>query len=564
MLILFALILGWIISLLGWSELILRLLARFGGPSPERFDIVQPFLALPFLISLTIVLNLFMPIHAEVAAIVLGIGIGIFVTRLSKYSGLIRQPVWLAAGALWLFAVTTAAPAHAINGDSGFYHIPTIRWIAMAIQPLGVANFFTRLGYNSTWFPLSALFAQVSSPDTGIFVALATETLVSLFGIAVLYALHDLIHNGIARLESLFLMICALAGVTAIFVENISSASTDLPVLILALILVYVALRAVTNPTAYGYNLWVMWVLALFIISIKVSSSPIVLMPLLMLVLGLRANWIPRPEWRGLGIVTVGTAAILVVPWIVRGILTSGCFLFPLAQSCIWSLPWAVTPRAAFLEALWIASWARTPREQPAVVLANWNWLGPWFVRTVLSQNFLIPFGAFLLGVVLLALTRGRRRAFPVGVVVIVLSVMLVGGIYWFLTAPDLRFGVSWFWVTGLLVLTLGVWSALDFPKFAQAVRVAMIALFIAMCIAVAVEWISFAQKSNISFARMLRTTAPQSGARVELKETIIGNKLNVASAIVCWWTPACTPYFDPHVVYVRIPGPRLLFLHFP
>lgn len=563
MLILVALLLAWIVSLIGWSELILILLDRIGVRRPAGYDVLQPILVLPFLTSLTILLNFFMPIRAEAAALILGIGAGIFVARVSNYLPVLRQPVWLAAGALWLFAVSTAAPGHPLNGDSGFYHLPSIRWVAMEIQPLGNANFFSRLGYNSTWFPLSALFSQVSSPDSGIFVALATETLVSLFGLIVLFALRETFRARTVRPENLFLMVCALAGVTALVVDNVSSASTDLPVLVLALLLVYVALRAGTNPPEhYEYNLWLTWLLTLAIVTIKVSASPLLLLPLALLALGVRAQWLPLHSWRRIALVWLGTASLVLVPWLIRGVMTSGCFLFPLAQSCIWDLPWAVTPQLARLEAVWIASWARTPRVVPDVVLASWDWLGPWFWRTVLSQNFLIPFAALLLGLLLLAFTRGRGRPIPRGIVWIILAVMFVGGVYWFLSAPDLRFGVTWFWVPGLLVLTLGLWSALAETQAPRAFRLAMSALFLAMCIAVAIEGVSFAQYIHVSYKRMLITTTPRPQPHFETKETVRGDKANVA--VACWWTALCTTYFDPHVVFVRLPDTRYYFYRAP
>lgn len=124
---------------------------------------------------------------------------------------ILRHPFLVVGGIVWLGAISTYATSAAWNFDSGLYHIPAIRWIADYRLPLGLGNLHGRLGFDSAWFPLSALFAQITAPHTPNYTALASEVFLAVYGLAVLRGIVEFF-QGDRSLSTLLLMLLGAVG----------------------------------------------------------------------------------------------------------------------------------------------------------------------------------------------------------------------------------------------------------------------------------------------------------------------------------------------------------------
>lgn len=403
-------------------------------------------------------------------------------------------------------------------------------------------------------------------PYTPNYTALASEALFASFGLAVLVSLYRLLHQFANALSTIFMVFSGLLGFAPLVIGNLSSPSTDHPVLLLSLFLAFVFLRALETQelTAFRYEFWLAVLFTCFIVMIKISMLPLFLVPLMLIWVGKRRNFASL-NWKNL-LLPAFTTVLTFGIWLIRGLVLSGCLIYPIGQTCIWSLPWAVTRAQVENEAMYIMSWAREPRVSPSQVLANWNWLRPWSWSLITSMDFILPIICFGigLGVALIVWRQVRMQrgiAFPLALG----AISIIGMLWWFITAPDLRFGSTWFWILGLLPLSVAFWLLDARPAFSFVLRAAVVLLLIGSAISVANVGVSYIQRAGWSYESALYKIPPMPVAEIQVKKTDQGIPINVVqNGDRCFWTSEfCTPYFQSQLFMERTSSNRL-FIYAP
>ncbi len=547
----------------GWGLGTVWVFGKFGVSSPYRFDFLLPLVGLVVGTVLVNLENFFYPVSFAFALLFILVGWGFFIIFARRWLPFLKQPFWIGCVMVWLGVISTQAVLSPANYDSGLYHMPAIRWLVDSAVPFGLANFHGRLGFNSSWFSISALLAQLGFPNTANYTALASETLLAVVGIAVLGAFRKFL-RGARELSTSFLLVSGLVGLAPVVVKNLSSPSTDHPVLLLAIVLVYIFLRAVrtSEPNAFLYEFWLAALVAAFIITIKFSVLPLALIPLALLVIGLRRR-IGIGNWKSLAVVVM-PAAVVLASWMARGVALSGCLLYPLSLSCFWNLPWAVPTWAPTSDALWIMSWARAPgnleRDQ---VLSQWFWLGPWLTKFITSNDFILPLICFAVGVGLcLPVWRKLYARDELRAVLLPGAISFAGMLYWFFTAPDLRFGSTWFWLPGLLALGLAISAFVPFSRMNLAIQAVMGIILVAAAITIAYPGISFVRHGGKGFRAALVTIPPVPSVSVKAKQTTRGVTVYVPTqGDRCYWSPFCTnPDFNPDLGMTQLSDNRIVF----
>ena len=241
-------------------------------------------------------------------------------------------------------------------------------------------------------------------------------------------------------------------------------------------------------------------------------------------------------------------AALIVFLWVARSVVLSGCPIYPLSIGCS-RLDWAVPLEKVTSMANWIYSWARVPGADPHAVLGNWEWLTPWIAR---EKRDLIGFGFPLATTVLfLGMFGAVRRKAPKSPSyglhyreVALLAPIVFGIVFWFLTAPDARFGRSLFWMLSMssAIIFLSAFdtrSATTYRRVATAVFIAANLSFLAY----------FVSKGPARLAHVsLSGWQPLPHVEVSPTPTASGLVVNVPEGgQQCWDSPIpCTPYFNP------------------
>jgi len=343
----------------------------------------------------------------------------------ARMRGLLAQAAqWRKSPATACIAASLAAASAAAMPvylyDAGLYHYPHIAWLATHGEVPGLALLHDRFGLISSWFAIPATL------DHGVFAG-RTSSLLNGLAFATL-AVQIVVsvcrwRRGADSSADRF-MVCAGGGAAAyaLAVGFVNSASPDLPVFCLPVIIVWVSLRA-RHDGAPSVAL----LLALLLVTIKLSALSVVAAT------GLFVIW--RQSWGGL--VKWGvTATIAVVPMVVASVMASGCLLYPVAVTCL-DLPWSPGADAVRNFAQVVIDWARWSGPKPAQAdLAAW-W-AQWGAR---KSNLAL---ALLLAVSIAAGLGMRRRIMEDARMAFAAVLAIFGLCYVIVLTPDLRFAVGY------------------------------------------------------------------------------------------------------------------------
>ncbi len=365
-------------------------------------------------------------------------------------------PLLVAAAVLvvWLSNRALGGPR---NGDSGLYHIPTVRWLTEYPIVPGLGNLHGRLAFNQSYFLYVALLDV--GPFTHRPAHLANGLLLAVLFARVLLGLSRLLRvRQPCRPVDLFYALCLPPAMILAFNINLTSPSPDFPVFVLGLVLSGQLIALLGESFArMNVRLWEIMLLAAGGTTVKLSFAPLgVAVALLAAAAWLRRAWpSPHRAWQVMAI-AVFLAASGIVPWMVRGIILSG---YPAYPSTFGGAPveWRVPPEAVIAEADFINPWkaVRAPWWRASLDL---RWLGTW-LRSLgwIERGVLLPLaiaaGAWLWGAVgagwrLLRAgdTRGGRKRISTAILLPPLAA--IGAC--FIMAPRPRFAGAAFWLLAI------------------------------------------------------------------------------------------------------------------
>lgn len=549
-------------SLSGWGRLAVRIV---GAGRPETSDTAVVIL-LGWALSLLVlqVLNLFVPINLLVS-------LGVFVAgalmccaswhRVNVRAWLrhsMRKQLGLALLFLPIAAWVASRGMFKIeNFDSGLYHLQTIEWLNHYHIVPGLGNLHGRLAFNQSFFSYAAalnaslFFEHARGAANGFLLLLVMYQAVQGLASRTIDSPGDDSPFRLERLASFFL-IPALVYI-ALSTAGLGSPTPDLAVSLLQLSVFLLLVRAAAerNPRALTpFAAAALPTLAATAITVKLTaiafSSAAVAVLLVVTA---------RAQGRDFGFLArsarqLTLPAVIIGIWMLRGIILSGCPLYPATIGCL-PVDWAVPVEKVTETANWVYSWARAPGADWHGVLGNWRWLSPWAARVVRDLiGFVFPLAAFLLMTTAILFRQISRREHreEVSYVASVLVIPVTTAItFWFLTAPDLRFGRTLFWILSIssaLTLAASVRGTVR-PASRRALATLLFTTLNAPFFAYFVIKGGF-RLGQISTSGWQAVPSPAVLART----TSSGLTVYVpATGEQCWESSLpCTPYFNPNL----------------
>jgi len=466
--------------------------------------------------------------------------------------------VLLCSTAAAIIAFRAAGPC--FHYDTGLYGAQAVRWFVTFPLVPGLGNLLGQLGFNSS------VFLWIAALDQGPWRDLAHHLFAG-FLIAVLVtsiipaALRIFRAESISPIDWFFTWLFVPAmiwGTTA----KIVGTNTDLPTSVICLVAAATlfrglgggaSIRETSASDTRSINLLVAMVLFSLAVTFKISSLVFALMGWMVAISKMWMVSRNSPSEKRRLMWAVVLSAVLVLPWIVRGVMLTGYPFFP---STAFSIPvdWRVPAFETQMQADFARSFARIP-DLTYDYAHGWNWLGPWF-RELLRERegFLIPLSFALAGGLagIVRMMRGIRNSLPQWLWLLVPT--LGGLIFWFLEAPAIRFGEPVLWTVGA---TLGTLAAVQFLDRPWRIRMALAALLLLTAWAAhpRLFWNSYLRPS-VDVRTFLRLPV----TNLTTRKSISGLQVNMPTETnQCWDAPLpCSPYFR-ETLHLRRPG-RLEF----
>lgn len=354
----------------------------------------------------------------------------------------------LVTTAAWVSNQATAAPDFF---DSGNYHFPVIRWVTTYPIVKGLGNVDGHLGFNNAsllyqgmlevgfWWHRSAHIGN------GILVLILL-----LFG---LYKLYEAATTRTLSCQVLFAPLTLTAAVD--LVESASTPSTDLPAVVVMLVIAYFLVgasetyfrqRVQVAPQAGAFRVCACALLCSVALTIKLSAA----------VYGIGAGLVFLALWLFTSEVSVryrirvaaigaGIAVGVVLLWAGRSVILTGYPFFP-SLAMGFHVPWRIPDVYAEWYHWWITTFARAPYRE-YVSGQGWGWIGSWFTVELRTAKIagLLP---LLLAIICLIHLGSSEKGRPLlyHLLPAWLPLLLALGA-WFATAPSFRFGEGLMWI---------------------------------------------------------------------------------------------------------------------
>ena len=438
--------------------------------------------------------------------------------------------------------------------DTGLYGAQAVRWLITYPLVPGLGNLLAQLGFNSS------VFLCIAALDQGPWRDLAHH-LFDGFLIAAIFA--SIIPAGlrILRTESnsssdwFFTLLLIPATIWAT-TSKIVGTNTDLPTSIVCLAAAATLFRALEQESCQSSasdsrakNLVIAMVLLSLAVTFKISSVVFAALGWTVAILKLWALSRNTATGKRQMAWAVILSAVIVLPWIGRGLVLTGYPFFPNTVLSI-DVDWRAPATVAQGQADFARSFARVP-ELTAEYVHGWKWVQPWFHELLRErEGFWIPLLFAALGCMggVLRMRRQDRNSTPPWLRLLVPS--LGGLIFWFLEAPAMRFGEPAIWTAGA---TLGTLAAVHFLNRRADIRMALagIVLLTAWAAHPRLFWSSYFRPS-VGVGTFLHL--PE--AKVTSHQINSGLMVNVpVETNQCWNAPLpCSPYFD-ETLHLRKPG---------
>lgn len=467
------------------------------------------------------------PLTPEVHLAVLGAGVVLALTRTPA----LRRP-----GVAWvlpalIFLSTLANRQTAYNYDIALYYLQTMRWITEYPIVAGLVNLHGRLAYNSLIFPLTGV---ADTHGTGW---IANLVLMQFVLLSLVLRLRRFSAGGpgtAAAFWVLFTAILLLALGNGSVTNWYGIMNADVFVAVLSVYFLCVAIGLAADGDR-APDLAILLFLAVFAVLIKASAAPL-LPAAAALVWRYRGSLSHIPVWR-----TAAVACLVLSVWLARGFTLSGCAIYPAPATCIFRLPWSVPAYQARSETVAIRSWARKEGEFDFdKVLRDQAWIPEWIHTS--GKDPSIRLFLLLTPLGLLALVpRQRHWGVPKGLILTISGGYAVYLVFWFTSAPNLRFGRGALLSMALLSAGAALQSAIGLPRFAP--RGPALATAVIAAAGLQIFW-----RAPFDY-RYIEAAIP-----ANLYTTPGGNRVFVPSDPVvrdrCWNHPLpCTPYIDAYAL---------------
>jgi len=323
-----------------------------------------------------------------------------------------------------------------IHPDTLGYHAQIIQWIEEYKAVPGLAHLHVRFGYQWLWFVDSALFGFSFTGKEGI--TFLNSTVLFWFFIFLINRInYNFLKDG-KRLYGLLwmgLLVISIWSYTQVRLTA-ASASPDFIATLFTWVTIYLLLeKDLKVPDASTWLL--VSFLALVAVTIKLSVAPILLVAVVPALLGLVKRKIK------LFFTILLISVVTLIPFIARNIITTGYIVFPSTSIDVANVDWKYDPELTVNEKNYISAYAKKPgvtagevsainKMDPSKWLPNW-----WLNRSTADKVIMILLVLSFFGA-LLSIKKILSSGF---ILQLILITLLTGIIFWFVNAPDPRFG---------------------------------------------------------------------------------------------------------------------------
>jgi hypothetical protein len=448
-----------------------------------------------------------------------------------------------------LLALRSAGPCE--HYDTGLYGATAIRWATTYPVVPGLANLHGRLGYHSSVFLCMAALNQGVWRDQvhHLFVGLIIAGLLAY----IVPAYFRLLRGASTSPADWFFWILLVPAMFWTADAQIVGSMTDVPATAACFAAAALLFHSLSKKSAEqdctpnddsNAELKIVVSMTLFALAVVFKLSTVVIAGLGWIIAFIQLWSLNSKSGKCTQLIPASLvlSAAILLPWVAWGLVQSG---YPFYPKALLGIPadWQVPSVVANWETAAIRSWARMPHARLCET-QGFYWIGAWVRgnlrnREGLEAPILIATAGGLAWIIALV----RRRRTGARQVLWLLIPSLAGCFFWFLQAPDPRFGEAAIWTTAATLGTFGVISLVrDKEQKRRRIVLLGLAAISAWCLYPRTLW-RVSGRPLLAVNSFLRLPV----AKVVPRQTLSGLMVYVpAEGDQCWDAPLpCTPYFN-------------------
>ena len=327
------------------------------------------------------------------------------------------------------------------NIDSPMYHLQILKWLSFHKISFGLSNLEIRFGFNSSWHSLVAILD---------FNFLKFSTKYYLSSIILGVVIYEIIKfKSKINYSDIFLFLVIFFLIffsfihpfrNGVILNHLGNPERDITTMLFFFLIIYIFLKIQENENN-NQNLINLLLISTFIcISSRILFSPIIFILLLILI-----------KNKNYKIINLNSFFLLFTSlmWLGRTFILSGCFFFPIHQTCI-KTPWAVNKDAVIVlveEAMRISRTLplRDRVNDLEFTLYSNDWIIPWIKNYYMEAALLQAGSVIIITVIILLILKNFFKSSSIGKTLNLYDYtlafsLLVTLTLWF-QAPEIRYG---------------------------------------------------------------------------------------------------------------------------
>jgi hypothetical protein len=341
--------------------------------------------------------------------------------------------------------------------DAGLYHLPYISILNSEKIIIGLSNLHSRFGHISIMQYTSSIFNNSLLKDNGVTIPLAL--CIVYFLIYLKNKLFFLLKKK-ADLTQLYFLFLILIFCFYSF-SNYSEYGNDAPAFVYFFLTTIIYLINNNSEKNLTYNDQKIIISAIFVVFNKVFFLFIFLIPLSIILS--KYKKVLKTKIFFLFIF------IFLLIWFIKNILVSSCLIYPIKITCFKNTAWyneLETTNTQVSSEAWAKAWI--DQEEPRINMEefkeNFRWFETWKKKHLkkINEKF-TPFLIFNIIFVLLIFFKRKngirlhKSKLNLKKIIIILSINIVGILFWFLKFPIYRYGAAYLacFVSALSVIIL-------------------------------------------------------------------------------------------------------------
>ncbi len=394
-----------------------------------------PIFGIIILSFISLLINFFFPINKLVGSLILLLGLLFLAFYISKNREIFIKLLKLITISSLLTTILVSY-SHIYRPDGGLYHLPFVSIINENKIIFGVTNIHFRFGHTSIIQYLSAIQNNYFFNLSSVSIPIA-----SIFSFSIIYIIKKIFQTIEDKsFISIFYLLIAVSCI--INYGSFGNYGNDAASNIYFFILVIFFLQYFLDLKENDLEFYKILLISIFLFTVKAFMSLTLLIPIILF-------FIKQKKIKIFKNLSVYLSFIIIVSWLIRSIIISGCLIYPVKETCFSNLKY-YDEKQTIIESSAGEAWAKDWVNQEGVKLnyddynKKFRWLKTWSSNHLLKiLEKLLPLTIFIFLFTTYYFFKSKKTYNISKGFGFILLINCVLSLIWFLKFPLYRYGSS-------------------------------------------------------------------------------------------------------------------------